>query len=571
MRRTTHARSARDAQRPIRAVHLRAASVIALAALGVGAAPAVAAPLAGTHSAIVTADSGVVSDNGGSDDGDADINGDKGDDSEPDGVVKDSGDSSSTPTQSQSGASDSNSSEKAENDDSEEPKDSDGKSGAGSSATGNPGEPGGSPSKGQHSVHARLTSNPVSPGADTTLRLWGFTPSTKVTVSAMTDPNGKTVGESQNVTTGPGGGERVAISVPKTAPDGSYTITADSEGDGTATAELTVKSPDEASDPSIALESQTVAAGKNAHVTGKDFPSGKTVTVKVTDTNQQSIGDAASSTASTRGEISSDIKVPDTATPGDGYTVTASFDGGKPVTAPLTVTAPPSSGGGADDEPTTNKPTNGTPTSDTPSSSNTPPSSSSTSDAPSSSASDPSTTEGTHSASTTSEVPPATSTRDRSKEIELSAPSDDSSSKSTDSEKPEKKDTAEKPTKDEESEKAKDEDKKTSDTPQETSDQPVSEQTDAATEAAATMDDDPTTSGPTTVTTQDDGGGPLVKLFSSIGGEDASGMDRIRQVFIATLGVGFLTALGFTTASWLSRRSGTHSARAGLRQLFRRH
>ncbi|MBK0330802.1 hypothetical protein I8D64_05240 [Brachybacterium sp. MASK1Z-5] len=434
----------------------------------------------------------------------------------------------------------------------------------------------------KHHPHAKLQPSTLdlSEKNTATLSLWGFTPGTKV---SLTVPEGLST-DSPTVTTGKHGGKSVTVHVDSSVEDGKYVITATDLNDPnerSASAELTVDAPDQSSNPAITLGSKSIEAGKSLKVTGTDFPTDDPVTVIVTDSHGKTVGRPKTDDATAAGAISTNISIPGTTPADNKCTVTATTESGDTkVSAPLTVTSPkgpgtdgPSNtptggtgGGSGSGTPTTDKPST-----DTPSNSTTSPSSSSTSDAPSTTSTSPSTSSGSRSASTTSEVPPATSTRDSSKEIELSAPSNDSSSKST--EKSEKKDTSEKPTKDEKSEKAKDEDKKTSDTPQQTSDQPVSDQQSDATQAAATMDDDDTTSsGPTTVTTQDDGGGPLVKLFSSIGGEDASGMDRIRQVFIATLGVGFLTALGFTAASWLSRRSGTHSARAGLRQLFhRRH
>ncbi|MCG7310347.1 hypothetical protein [Brachybacterium sp. ACRRE] len=582
MRRTTPARSARDARRPVRAIHLRAASVVALAALGVGVAPAVAAPLTGTHSAIVTADkSDAVSDGGGSDGGD------------------DNNDPTATPPEPESPEESSTESQDASASESNGKADAQGGKTASSSGTqsgpstlkGSPSSDGGdkTPPAATESANTpglSLGEKSLPAGKGTHVAITGFPKSSRVTVTA-TGPDGQSTKEftAELPATDGDGAASTWLKVPEDAPAGEYKVTAATDDKGTTTEaelEVTEAVPDE--DAALTLTPSSVPVGKSTTISGSHFwakgsgeGSKREVTVQLLDSETNKVVKTVRPTMH-EGTFTAKVKTSTKETPPGTYKVVATSGSAaseKTDSATLTVKgstpAPPSDdgsptggmGGGSG---------SGTPTTDDPpSNSNTPPSSSSTSDAPSTTSTSPSTSSGSRSASATSEVPPATSTRDSSKEIELSAPSDDSSSKST--EKSEKKDTSEKPTKDEKSEKAKDEDKKTSDTPQETSDQPVSDQQSDATQAAATMDDDDTTSsGPTTVTTQDDGGGPLVKLFSSIGGEDASGMDRIRQVFIATLGVGFLTALGFTTASWLSRRSGTHSARAGLRQLFhRRH
>lgn len=551
MRRTTPARSARDARRPARAIHLRAASVVALAALGVGVAPAVAVPLTGTHSAIVTADkSDAASDQGGTSDGNG----------ESDGTDDGSTDNSSTPTdpaeatQKSGGASDGGTAVPTQ------------------STPASPSEKPPQPTENESRPTLKLGRESVPAGQGTRLKVNGFSPAAQVTVTVVNTKTKKTFTVDDN------GSGSTWLKIGKDTPTGAYDVSATDGKGTTATQALDVT---EASDPSpaaIELKDDEVETGAKTEVSGSHFWSRGSVTVQVRDGNQ--IVTTTTSQLSD-GEFTATVKAPDTAGKYNVVATAGSKGHTKSGSAPLDVTGSSGSDGGGDGEtsapPTSNKP----PSTSTPppTSTTSPEQPSSTAPSNSSSSSSSSTTSTTpsdsssSSASTTSEVPPATSTRDSSKEIELSAPSDESSSKSTETEKSEKKDTAEKPTKGEDSEKAKDEDKKTSETPQETSDQPVSDEQSDATQAAATMDEDDTTSsGPTTVTTEDDGGGPLVKLFSSIGGEDASGMNRIRQVFVATLGVAFLTAAGFTTASWLSRRSGTHSARAGLRQLFhRRH
>ncbi|MFE5776783.1 hypothetical protein [Brachybacterium sp. NPDC056505] len=575
MRRTTPARSARDARRPARAIHLRAASVVALAALGVGVAPALASPIAGAdgQKAVVTAGtSSDASDNGDTSDDGGSENGTQSSDTQITDGPESSKDESNDAETDQS-------SDKGDDQDASDPAPA--TTGTAQSAktdgSNTPAE-----SKGSQSAKLRPSTLDLNRETTTRLSLKGFTPGTEVSVTA---PEGVKA-EPQRLTVDKNGCGHVALQVNPSVAADSYEIAATGGTDQSATAELTIVAKH-------SIKVQSVQAGHEAHITGAGFPAEDPVTVQVDKTDKPTKQVVKPVDADVkRGSFTSDIEIPPDTDPDGKYTVTAKTASGKITeSAPLTVTAADDDNddpeGPGSDKPTATDPDPESPTAEDPggsssgsssssSSSSSGPSSSDSSSSSSSSSSTTSTTpsdSGSRSASTTSEVPPATSTRDSSKEIELSAPSDDSSSKNTETEKSEKKDTAEKPTKDEDSEKAKDEDKKTSDTPQETSDQPVSDQQSDATEAAATMDDDDTTSsGPTTVTTEDDGGGPLVKLFSSIGGEDASGMNRIRQVFVATLGVAFLTAAGFTTASWLSRRSGTHSARAGLRQLFhRRH
>ncbi|GAB4097033.1 hypothetical protein GCM10028787_25080 [Brachybacterium horti] len=59
---------------------------------------------------------------------------------------------------------------------------------------------------------------------------------------------------------------------------------------------------------------------------------------------------------------------------------------------------------------------------------------------------------------------------------------------------------------------------------------------------------------PTTPDDPNASGGPIVQLLSAITQEDGNGFGRLRQVLVAALGIGFLTAAGFIGATLRSRQ-----------------
>ncbi|WP_010533730.1 hypothetical protein [Brachybacterium squillarum] len=51
-------------------------------------------------------------------------------------------------------------------------------------------------------------------------------------------------------------------------------------------------------------------------------------------------------------------------------------------------------------------------------------------------------------------------------------------------------------------------------------------------------------------------GGPVVQLLNAITDDSGSGFGLLRQVLVAALGIGFLTAAGFIGATWRNRGPG---------------
>lgn len=671
MGRTTHARRTRERARTSRALHLRAASVIAVAALGIGAAPAIAGTVDGDSSQHATTESG--SDGGTSDSPTATST--SGASAEPN-TESDEQSTSTKSSEQPSGTTSRASSTDAQGEKSADDTDPGSRNTSNSTGratsekpTANAGGDGnedhgkltvpesvevgatqvtvsgedfptskgqadvwvtvddGSSGKPQH-VHPDLDGGVFSnatvglpgaarAGAEYTVHATAgdstvterFTVKTEGTPTLALDRYSATAGEEAKVTatisgfskktdvtarlaggkksvevghrtTDENGEATIELTVPRATPVGKYTIVVASGGDGqaeSATRNFKVEKAEGAAKPTISLASDesTVQPGSHLTVQAEDFPNaGASVTLQDAKTGTQ-IGTLATVAKSdvNDGAFSAPVTIPANTASGEYTILAASNSRNASAKLPVTVKASQgSSDGGGDDESdggvgAGNGSGTGSDTSTDTGSANSPSSPTTGSSSPTTSS--PSSKDDSSSRSRTSDVPSSSRSRDRSDEIELNSPAEDPASNDEKSDESEKKDDTS--TKSEDSSKADDKDTKTSASPQETSDQPVSAQQDQQTEAAATMKDDDPSTGATTVT-KDENSDPLVKLFNTIGGQDASGMSRIRQVFVATLGLGFLTALGFTAASWLSRRSGTHSARAGLRQLFhRRH
>ncbi|WP_396658955.1 choice-of-anchor G family protein [Microbacterium oxydans] len=155
--------------------------------------------------------------------------------------------------------------------------------------------------------------------------------STQVSVQ-LTAPGGGNVGGPVTATTDASGGFTLDYPVPASAtPGAGYTVTA-TVGTQTATdtTEVTAAAAVDAAD--------TVQAGTSLPVTGTNWPASTQVSVQLTAPGGGNVGGPVTATTDASGGFTLDYPVPASATPGAGYTVTATV-GTQTATDTTTVTA----------------------------------------------------------------------------------------------------------------------------------------------------------------------------------------------------------------------------------------
>jgi hypothetical protein len=154
---------------------------------------------------------------------------------------------------------------------------------------------------------------------------------TQVSVQ-LTAPGGGNVGGPETVTTDGSGGFTLDYPVPASAtPGAGYTVTANV---GTQTATDTTAVTAAAAIDAAA----TVQAGATLPITGTNWPANTQVTVQLTAPGGGNVGGPAAVTTDATGGFTLDYPVPASATPGTGYTVTASV-GTQTATDTTAVTA----------------------------------------------------------------------------------------------------------------------------------------------------------------------------------------------------------------------------------------
>ncbi|MFB4349379.1 choice-of-anchor G family protein [Microbacterium sp. CR_7] len=154
--------------------------------------------------------------------------------------------------------------------------------------------------------------------AGTDLGVTGATwPANTLVTVQLTAPGGANVGGPETVTTDPAGGFTLAYPVPASAVPGTgYTVTA-TAGAATATdsTEVTAAASVDAAD--------TAQAGTDLAVTGANWPASTQVSVQLTAPGGAAVGGPELVTTDPSGGFTLAYPVPATATPGAGYTVTA--------------------------------------------------------------------------------------------------------------------------------------------------------------------------------------------------------------------------------------------------------
>ncbi|WP_053098651.1 choice-of-anchor G family protein [Microbacterium sp. CGR1] len=142
-------------------------------------------------------------------------------------------------------------------------------------------------------------------------------PANTVVEVQLTDPDGADVGGPETVTTDGDGGFTLNYPVPASATPGTgYTVTA-TVGGQTAedTTEVTAAAAVDAAD--------TVQAGTSLPVTGTGWPANTEVSVQLTAPGGATVGGPETVTTDGDGGFTLDYPVPASATPGTGYTITA--------------------------------------------------------------------------------------------------------------------------------------------------------------------------------------------------------------------------------------------------------
>ncbi|WP_372984547.1 choice-of-anchor G family protein [Microbacterium sp.] len=154
--------------------------------------------------------------------------------------------------------------------------------------------------------------------AGTSLPITGANwPANTVVEVQLTDPDGADVGGPETVTTDGDGGFTLNYPVPASATPGTgYTVTA-TVGGQTAedTTEVTAAAAVDAAD--------TVQAGTSLPVTGTGWPANTEVSVQLTAPGGATVGGPETVTTDGDGGFTLDYPVPASATPGTGYTITA--------------------------------------------------------------------------------------------------------------------------------------------------------------------------------------------------------------------------------------------------------
>ncbi|MGK3948895.1 choice-of-anchor G family protein [Microbacterium sp. K2] len=172
----------------------------------------------------------------------------------------------------------------------------------------------------------------VQAGTDLAVSGTTWPPNTEVTVQLTAPGGGADVGGPETVTTNADGGFTLAYPVPASAvPGTAYTVTA-TAGAVTAidTTEVTAAAVVDAAD--------TVQAGTSLPLTGANWPANTEVTVQLTDPDGVDVGGPETVTTDGDGGFTLNYPVSASATPGTGYTVTATV-GEQTATDTTAVTA----------------------------------------------------------------------------------------------------------------------------------------------------------------------------------------------------------------------------------------
>ncbi|WP_193105608.1 choice-of-anchor G family protein, partial [Brachybacterium sp. FME24] len=184
-------------------------------------------------------------------------------------------------------------------------------------------------------------STPAPAGGESTLTGEGWTPDTDVSVQ-LTDPDGAPVGDPVTVTTDENGAfpEGTVLPVPEDAtPGDGFTVTAtDPEGnEATDTLEVT-----EADAAEVTIDaSSPVVVGDESTLTSEGWAPNTDVAVQLTDAEGNPVGDPVTVSTDENGAFPEGtvLPVPEDATPGDGFTVTATDPEGNEATDTISVVA----------------------------------------------------------------------------------------------------------------------------------------------------------------------------------------------------------------------------------------
>jgi hypothetical protein len=176
-------------------------------------------------------------------------------------------------------------------------------------------------------------SSPVPAGGETEITSGGWNPDTEVTLQ-LTDPDGNPVGDPVIVTTDADGNvpEGTTIPIPEDAVPGDYTVVG-SDPDGT-----TAEAPLEVYAPTLEAGSP-VAPGDCSDITSGGWLPESEVTLQLTDSDGNPVGDPVVVTTDADGNVPADtcVPIPDGTEPGD-YDIVGTDDNGAEVTAPIEVT-----------------------------------------------------------------------------------------------------------------------------------------------------------------------------------------------------------------------------------------
>ncbi|MBP2380993.1 hypothetical protein JOF43_000950 [Brachybacterium sacelli] len=185
-------------------------------------------------------------------------------------------------------------------------------------------------------------STPAPAGGESTLTGDGWTPDTDVTVQ-LTDPEGNAVGDPVTVTTDENGAfpEGSALPIPEdAAPGDGYTVTASDPEGNEATDTLEI-APADSADEATLEASSPVRVGDESALTSEGWTPDTEVSVQLTDSDGNAVGDPVTVTTDENGAFPEGtvLPVPEDATPGDGYTATATDPEGTEATDTLEVVA----------------------------------------------------------------------------------------------------------------------------------------------------------------------------------------------------------------------------------------
>ncbi|MFD6142420.1 choice-of-anchor G family protein, partial [Promicromonospora sp. NPDC060271] len=179
----------------------------------------------------------------------------------------------------------------------------------------------------------------VVPGGTTTVTGEGYTPDSTATVQ-LTDADGNPVGDPIVVDTDENGGFTTPLVVPEDAEPGDYTVVGtDDTTDTPAEAPLTVITGAEQceSAPELTVTPSSAPAGATVTVVGTGFPAGVDVTVQLTDSEGNPVGDPVTVTPDEDCSFTTDYTIPEDTEPGDYEVVAEPEDGSDGAEAPLTV------------------------------------------------------------------------------------------------------------------------------------------------------------------------------------------------------------------------------------------